>query len=193
MGLTKADAVCIIVKVWIGASMLLNLTDILSSEGKIEEKFITYEPDAFTCGGFTAQLLDKQPVKLTFRNMGKGKAELTGSFSCRLLMECDRCLKEVEVPLSVGFEESISADEIQHPDDADTLSFMEGYQLDTEKLVGKEILVNWPTKVLCRDTCKGICKQCGKDLNLGECGCDTFIPDPRMAVINDIFNANKEV
>ena len=32
-----------------------------------------------------------------------------------------------------------------------------------------------------------------KNLNDGECGCDTFVPDPRMAVIQDIFNANKEV
>ena len=33
--------------------------------------------------------------------------------------------------------------------------------------------------------------KCGKDLNEGECGCDTFVPDPRMAVFQDIFKANK--
>ncbi len=40
---------------------------------------------------------------------------------------------------------------------------------------------------------KGICRQCGRDLNTGTCDCDTFVPDPRMAVIKDIFNGNKEV
>ena len=54
-------------------------------------------------------------------------------------------------------------------------------------------LVNMPVKVLCKPGCKGICKQCGHNLNEGECGCDTFVPDPRMAAIKDIFNANKEV
>ena len=50
-----------------------------------------------------------------------------------------------------------------------------------------------PVKVLCRPDCKEICKKCGHNLNDGDCGCDTFVPDPRMAAIKDIFNANKEV
>ena len=99
----------------------------------------------------------------------------------------------VEVPIHFEIREDISVDEIEHPTETDELRFMEGYHLNTEKLIGNELLINWPMKVLCKDDCKGICKQCGKDLNLGDCGCDTFIPDPRMAVINDIFNANKEV
>jgi len=173
--------------------MLLNLTDVLTSEDKVEERLITYEPDTFICGGRSVPILEKQPFVLTCENTGKGKARLRGTFGCVLSMECDRCLKEVKVPLQFELEESISAEEIEHPTDAEGIPFMEGYQLDTERLIGNEILINWPTKVLCRDDCKGICKQCGKDLNLGECGCDTFIPDPRMAVINDIFNANKEV
>ncbi|MBR1691227.1 MAG: DUF177 domain-containing protein [Lachnospiraceae bacterium] len=173
--------------------MLVNLTDILTSEDKAEDLLIDYEPDTFTAGGRTFPIISKEPFQLVCRNTGKGKAMLTGSFSCELLMECDRCLKDVKVPFRLEPEENISIEEIEHPADADSLSFMEGYQLDTEKLLGNEILVNWPTKVLCRDDCKGICKLCGKDLNLGDCGCDTFIPDPRMAVINDIFNANKEV
>ncbi|MDE7017325.1 MAG: DUF177 domain-containing protein, partial [Lachnospiraceae bacterium] len=65
--------------------------------------------------------------------------------------------------------------------------------LDVEGLLNNEIIINWPRKVLCRPDCKGICLQCGKDLNVGSCECDTFVPDPRMAVIKDIFSANKEV
>ena len=75
------------------------------------------------------------------------------------------------------------------PEAADEMSFVTGYELDTDALVGNEILINWPMKVLCHEDCKGICTVCGKDLNDGECGCDTFVPDPRMAVIKDIFNA----
>lgn len=173
--------------------MLLNLTDILTSEEKMEEMNIPYEQDEVTCAGITVPFENKEDCKLILKNMGKGKAQIKGAFGCTLRFECDRCLKDVLVPLSFEFQEDISVDEIEHPTDADEYSFMEGYQLDTEKLIGNELMINWPTKVLCKDDCKGICKKCGKDLNLGECGCDTFIPDPRMAVINDIFNANKEV
>ncbi|MBO6015983.1 MAG: DUF177 domain-containing protein [Lachnospiraceae bacterium] len=173
--------------------MLLNLTEILSYEDKVEEVLINYEPDTFTNSGRTFPFLHKEPMRLICQNTGKGKANLSGNFACTVSMECDRCLKPVDVEIAFSVNEDISAEEIEHPVDADGLFFMEGYHLDTDKLIGNELLINWPTKVLCRETCKGICKQCGKDLNLGECGCDTFIPDPRMAVINDIFNANKEV
>jgi uncharacterized protein len=70
---------------------------------------------------------------------------------------------------------------------------MEGFQLDLDALVQNEILVNWPVKILCKEDCKGICPKCGQNLNVGNCGCDTFVPDPRMAVLKDIFESNKEV
>ena len=70
---------------------------------------------------------------------------------------------------------------------------MEGYQLNVDSLISNEIFTCWPLKVLCREDCKGLCRVCGKDLNEGECGCDTFVPDPRMAAIMDIFRENKEV
>ena len=78
-------------------------------------------------------------------------------------------------------------------EEADELGLTEESQLDVETFVHNEILVNWPAKILCREDCRGICPVCGQDLNQGSCGCDTFVPDPRMAVIQDIFNKKKEV
>ena len=70
---------------------------------------------------------------------------------------------------------------------------MNGYEMDAETLIDNEMIMSLPMKVLCKETCKGLCPVCGKNLNDGECGCDTFVPDPRMAAISDIFNAYKEV
>ena len=70
---------------------------------------------------------------------------------------------------------------------------MEGYSIDTELLLHDEITVNWPVKILCREDCKGLCPVCGHDLNEGDCGCDTFVPDPRMAAIFDKLESTKEV
>ena len=81
----------------------------------------------------------------------------------------------------------------EQDEEIDDLSFMEGYQLNTETLLYNEILENWPAKILCKDDCKGLCPVCGKNRNDGDCGCDTFVPDPRMAAIKDVFNACKEV
>ena len=88
----------------------------------------------------------------------------------------------------------MTSPEIASEDEAvDDLSFMEGYQLNVETFVYNEIIGSWPAKILCKEDCKGLCSVCGQNRNERECGCDTFVPDPRMAAIQDIFNANKEV
>lgn len=174
--------------------MLLNLTDMLSSEEKTEQKQIPYEADVFESGLESYSILKKTPLALTIQTIGKGKVLLKGKISLTLSMNCGRCLKEVPYELALGFEEHVSKEEIEAKEsDGEDKNFLQGFQLDTEKLIHNEVLMNLPMKVLCRKDCKGICKQCGKDLNLGECGCDDFVPDPRMAMIKDIFHANKEV
>ena len=70
---------------------------------------------------------------------------------------------------------------------------MTGSNLDVDRLIYDEILVNWPMKVLCREDCKGICRKCGTNLNYKPCSCDRTEPDPRMAAIQDVFNQFKEV
>lgn len=174
--------------------MLLNLTDILSSEEKTIQKQIPYEAEVFESGVESFPIKKKTPLALVMSVMEKGKVLLKGTMKLCFQMYCDRCLEEVLYDMVLDFEETISKEEIESEDqEKEEQSFLEGYQLDTEKLIHNEILMNLPMKVLCRNDCKGICKQCGKNLNLGECGCDDFIPDPRMAMIKDIFNGNKEV
>ena len=173
--------------------MLLNLTDIVTSEGKTEEKKISYEKDVF--GGIHGNfhIKEKSQIVLKLQNEGKGKVLVEGSFDLTLEMNCNRCLKEVAVPIHVSISELITEENMESPTSADEFPFLNGYQLDVDEMIGNEILINLPMKVLCDENCKGICKKCGTDLNLGECDCDTFVPDPRMAVLKDIFNANKEV
>ena len=71
--------------------------------------------------------------------------------------------------------------------------YIDGYNLDVDKLVFGEILISMPGKTLCKEDCKGICLICGANLNKGECGCDRDILDPRMSVFKDILKNFKEV
>ena len=71
--------------------------------------------------------------------------------------------------------------------------FIEGYNLDVDKLAYGEALLNWPSRVLCSEDCKGLCPVCGQNLNRSECGCDRTQLDPRMAKVLDIFSNFKEV
>ena len=81
-------------------------------------------------------------------------------------------------------------DRIKNLDESD---YITGMDLDGDRLVCDEILIQWPLKVLCKEDCKGICSKCGQNLNHGECDCEKGSLDPRMAAISDIFSKFKEV
>lgn len=181
--------------------MLINLTDVFTSEGKVKNLSVPYQQDSFHYMGNDYPVSGRSDVSFTLTNAGTGCVLVEGNLELTLTIPCDRCLQSVNVPLSVAFTHQVLS-----PEKADAASeeaskdlfdaeqnFVSGYELDTDTLINNEILINMPVKVLCREDCKGICPVCGRNLNEGECGCDPFVPDPRMAAIKDIFNANKEV
>lgn len=174
--------------------MLVNLTDVFSNESKVLELTIPYEAEAFTSQLGTFPIKEKSPVTLKLSNIGQSKALAEGSAKLTFVFACDRCLQDVDYTFDLAFELELVSPEYAGADAENYSSdVMEQYHLDVDKLINNEILLNWPVKILCRQDCKGICKVCGKNLNDGECGCDDFVPDPRMAMFKDIFEANKEV
>lgn len=175
-----------------GSVMLVNLSDVLASEGMQTAMTVPFVATHFENGTDSYEITSRSPVSFVFSNVEKGRAKVTGNAELTFKACCDRCLSEVPIAMSLEFERLVVSSGTED-EDADDLGFMDGCYLDTEVFMHNEILVNWPAKILCRDDCKGLCLKCGQNLNMGDCGCDTFVPDPRMAVIQDIFNANKEV
>lgn len=175
------------------SAMLINLSDVFTTEGKTETIAVPLEMDCFSSKLGDFVIAEKSPVAFTLTNAGDRKARVEGSVKLQLLAECDRCLTETPVRLELYFDRMAVSPEAVPDGDEDLPEGMEGYQLNVETFVHHEILVNWPMKILCKEDCRGVCPVCGQNLNNGECGCDTFVPDPRMAVIKDIFDANKEV
>ena len=173
--------------------MLINLTDVLSCEEKVVKRTVETELRSFDISLGSFPLTEERPLTLILTNLGDDKLLIEGEFSVKAQIPCDRCLTEVEVPIDVSFEKEVdmklSAE--GRIDDLDETDFINGYNLDTDKLVYGELLVNWPMKTLCKPDCKGICRKCGKNLNDGPCGCDTVELDPRMAVIAEIFKNSK--
>ena len=173
--------------------MLINLSDVLTSEGRVENVEAQLEMTSFDSGMGSFPVIEKLPVSFLFTNVEVGKARIQGNVKITFQAACDRCLTEVPVTLVLEFDRLVTAPDMEEDEDVDDKSFMDGYQLDVETFVYNEVIGNWPAKILCKEDCKGICPKCGQNLNMRDCGCDTFVPDPRMAVIQDIFNANKEV
>ena len=91
--------------------MILNITDVLTTEGKTEQREITFTPPVLQYGKDQYVIDKKSPVFLTVVNTGKGRAQITGNMEVSVLFACDRCLKEVSYPFSLEFSTAVTAPE----------------------------------------------------------------------------------
>ena len=174
--------------------MFVNLTDMLTNEDRVVSMQAETEITEVSVGGEKYPVLASSPVSFVFTNIGKGRARIEGKADFVFSAGCDRCLKPVEESREICFTREVWApDMAAEPSVYEEQPFMEGFQLNVEDLLISEIVTSWPMKILCKPDCKGICPICGRDPNTGMCDCDTFVPDPRMAAIKDIFEADKEV
>lgn len=174
--------------------MFVNLTEVLTNEDRVVTMQTETGITEVSVGGERYPVLASSPVCFVFTNTGKGRARIEGKAELVFSAGCDRCLKPVEEKREISFTREVWAPDMAVESSVyEEQPFMEGFQLNVEDLLISEIVTSWPMKILCKPDCKGICPICGRDLNTGMCDCDTFVPDPRMAAIKDIFEADKEV
>ncbi len=175
--------------------MLINLTELFTLEGK--EKIYTpdIEMEVYHGPNGDYEVADKEPVKLRIMNLGGRKLEVEGKAKLALTIPCDRCLEPVRVDLDFDIIRTLDLSESEEgrTEDLDEQPYVNGFNLDVDQLVCDELILNLPMKVLCSESCKGICNRCGTNLNRETCDCDIRSADPRMAVIQDIFKQFKEV
>ena len=141
-------------------------------------------------------------VRLTEPASVKGKVRLSGNevfvnghVDARAQVDCDRCLKPVEAPVSADFAlEYITGKEYESSEVAElteaemSVSVFDGQAIDVDEIVKEQILLAVPARTLCREDCRGICPECGIDLNTGECNCTPNEIDPRWAALKN-FNS----
>lgn len=173
--------------------MFILLSDVFTSEGRRLETEAELEMTAFDNGTDCFAIVEKTPVTFVITHLETDKALVKADVQLTIEAVCDRCLTEVPVKMDLHAEQVVYSPDWKAKEDMDDQVFLDGYELDVEAFVHDMIIGNWPVKILCREDCKGICPVCGQNRNVRDCGCDSFVPDPRMAVIQDIFNANKEV
>lgn len=94
---------------------------------------------------------------------------------------CDRCLTDIERSASVPIEH-VLVTSLNQEDDAEFV-LVTDYRLPLGDLVREDLILQLPSKNLCRQDCRGMCPTCGKDLNQGLCGCRADTVDPRLAIL----------
>jgi uncharacterized protein len=102
---------------------------------------------------------------------------------------CDRCLSAFERTYDVPLEHILVA--TLEDEENDDYILLDQYQLDLADLTMADILLELPYKSLCREDCRGLCSKCGKNLNEGECGCETKEIDPRLEPLRALLEKMK--
>ena len=174
--------------------MFINLSDVLSEHHKPIDQVVSVEMTEVETALGKVPIIEKDNVHIVVKHVKQ--KELTIEGICRLVLEipCDRCLEPVVTEFNLKFSKNIdlAADENQ-VEELDEKNYIDGYNLDVDKLLYNEMLIGWPMKILCSNDCKGICNTCGQNLNKGTCNCEDTSLDPRMSVIRDVFKNFKEV
>ena len=106
------------------------------------------------------------------------------TLKAEMICLCDRCGCEFvsvkETPLNAVIVEENTGDDPE-------LFILEGDGIDLSEILATCFILDMETKFLCREDCKGLCPTCGKNLNLGPCGCRKQI-DPRFAVLEQLLD-----
>ena len=129
------------------------------------------------------------PVELAFDiHKDKSRFRLVGETRTTLELTCSRCAEPFRMPVDASFdlryvpaaEMATEDDREVSEDDLETSSYRDDV-IDLGELMREQFYLALPMKPLCAETCKGLCPQCGTNLNAGACGCVPAREDFRLA------------
>ncbi len=107
------------------------------------------------------------PVEVKGRIYNRaGVVYLEYSVDMTLLITCDRCLKELERAYHYDFDHIVVPSANR---DNDEYIVADGESIELNEIAVTDLLLQLPTKNLCKDDCKGLCMICGCDLNESTC------------------------
>jgi len=116
---------------------------------------------------------------------------IEGTLETIVTSNCCRCLEISRLPVKSNFrytfvpaEDRVTEEEELAPEDLE-YGYYQDDVLDLDGIIFEQIMLQIPMKVLCTDTCKGLCPRCGINLNTANCNCHAEFIDERLAVLKN--------
>jgi uncharacterized protein len=125
---------------------------------------------------------------------GDARFYLSGRISGSVQLNCRRCLVDV----TAAVEEEIHSlfaprGDSTAEDDPDVYLYDPGaYELDLRPAVRECWLLAAPVFVQCKPDCRGLCPQCGTDVNAGTCSCEPATPDSRWDALRNVTQGSSQ-
>jgi len=117
---------------------------------------------------------------------------IDGALETVVASHCCRCLEITQLPVKSSFrytfvpaKEGDAEEEELTPEDLECGYFQDDV-IDLDTIIFEQIILQIPMKVLCADTCKGLCPHCGNNLNTASCSCHADFINERLAVLKKL-------
>jgi len=108
--------------------------------------------------------------------------------------ECSRCLRDIEVPISVQLLEEalpsvdpLGGGPLDRSIEPDVARLTDHHELDLGAMVGEAISLAEPIAPLCEADCPGLCPTCGERLGPAHVAHDEDEIDPRLAALRALL------
>lgn len=123
----------------------------------------------------------EEPIKLELEIFNTSDSFVVeGKLKAELILSCSRCLQKYSSSIELEISEDVLKSEMEDEE-----------ELYLDDIVVDNIILFLPMKPLCSDGCRGICPECGQNLNEGECDCEVEAVDPRLAKLKDFYNEDE--
>ena len=115
-----------------------------------------------------------------------GLIELEAEIKPAILVTCARCGCEFLYRTPLEIRAKIT-DKLANEDE-DEFIIMQDFAIDPQEIVRSALILELPSRFLCKEDCKGLCSKCGVNLNEVSCDCDHTERDSRWDVLKDYFD-----
>ena len=130
-------------------------------------------------------------AELHLERKGDSRVAVRGFLKTRVQLSCDRCGVRYGYPVDAAFhlvlevpsDESWQIRELEcSAEDLDTVQLIEPV-VDMADILRQQLYLGLPEKMICTEGCKGLCSQCGMDLNKERCNCEEDVKESPFAIL----------
>lgn len=164
--------------------MLLELKNLFLEEGGVKDLHYEMDLSQIELSG-TRPFISPVSVKARAENRA-GAVHLTADVAFDFCSPCDRCAADTRKAYRFTFQHVLV--NALNDEENDMFVLVETEQLELDDLLRDDILLELPTKYLCRPDCKGLCPRCGKNWNEGACDCSADQTDPRLEILRQLID-----
>ena len=167
--------------------MKVQISDIISGKDRSKNLNYTFEMPQFDFEGDIKPIDSCEVIGVI--SSDSDMLILSAKIKTNLEMICSRCLDTFIYPIDIDIEERFTTNRNSTDDEA--IVVMDDV-LDITEIVETSIISTLPIKRVCKDDCKGLCQECGCNLNYSTCSCNKEDVDIRFEALKGLFD-NKEV